>query len=367
MPHLFVDLWIWGDFFAKSIGGLIPYVDFPKEYPVGAGIIYWFMAQMFPVRSMSSLLIVHSIIMAIVDILNAGIFYGIAYQLNEKRAWFLTLVFLLTPTSILLTPVRFESFVITTALLGYWFHINKKPLWATAVWSLGCSIKWYPIFFIAIQELQTLVKKESCTQWLKSAAIFVGVIGALNLPFILMGYAKNGSADNWLATYLFHVQRPLFWDTVLGVIHLWWGVFEWEKYASLWSAGLMLFFLFFRPLQKFETKAILILVGALIFNRIYSTQFHLWFTPLWLFLMAQEKSEKQFKNLLFLYIFLDVVNVLVYPFAFAAAYSEMGVFQPGLAATRGAKGTLFFSAMILLRAFALIEVIWLFSRKRYGT
>src|SRR2546423_4916839 len=38
--HLFVDVWGWLDFLARVRDGEMPYVDFWKEYPVGAGLFF---------------------------------------------------------------------------------------------------------------------------------------------------------------------------------------------------------------------------------------------------------------------------------------------------------------------------------------
>src|SRR5688572_15661229 len=38
--HMFVDVWGWLSFLDRVHAGQVPYVDFWREYPVGAGLIY---------------------------------------------------------------------------------------------------------------------------------------------------------------------------------------------------------------------------------------------------------------------------------------------------------------------------------------
>ncbi len=225
--HLFVDVWGWNEFLSKAQLGLIPYVQMPKEYPVGAGLLYWTFSWFLPANYTShQLLLGHAIVMAAADVFNTGIFYSIAQRLNPHRAWWITLLFILNPTSLILTPVRFESYVVMLVLIGYYFHKTNRPYWAVFVWSLGFCVRWFPLFFIVAQELQAIAAKRKL-QWSKSSAIFLGVSGALNGPFIGWNYVRFGNVNNWLWTYTFHMRASFVlghfaWSrtTVVGKTYL---------------------------------------------------------------------------------------------------------------------------------------------------
>jgi len=352
--HISVDVWGWNDFLSKCQRGLIPYVDFSKEYPVGAGLLYWGLSRFLPAQySSHQLLFGHAAFMAVGDVINTGIFYILARQLNTRRAGWITLLFLFTPTALILSPVRFETWVITFSLLGYCFHRKERPGWAVFFWSLGASIKWYPVFFIGIQELHAIFAKKRKTQWLRSAGIFLAVSCALNLPFILWSYRTLGNANNWLATYLFHLRRPLYSDTLLGVGELWFGRWRWETYASYWSGFLVLGTLLFRPKMRLEYKAVLTCLAAILFNRIYSTQFHLWFYPFLLFVLCLEE-ERRIKLFLGVFLGLDLLNISVYPFLFTASINELRGFAPLAARRHGGVATALFTVAVCLRALVLI-------------
>ena len=175
-----------------------------------------------------------------------------------------------------------------------------------------------------------------------------------------MLFRSLGNANNWLATYLFHLRRPLYWDTLLGIGTLWFGNLRWESYASYWSAFLVLAVLFYRPRIRLEYKAVLICAAVLLLNRIYSPQFHLWFYPFLFFALCLE-SDRQMRILLSVFAVLEALNVLVYPFLFTYAWSELKHFAPLAARLRGGVETVLFTLAILLRAVALFVLAWLMA------
>src|SRR5713226_5781210 len=134
LGHIYVDVWTWGEFFRHSQSQLIPYVDFSKEYPVGAGLLYWWMSGFVDPAHPAQMLRTHALFMMAADLLNTGLFYAIAREINARRAPWATLLFSLNLTLVLLGPVRFESWVVATVLAGYLFHRRQQPLLATCLW-----------------------------------------------------------------------------------------------------------------------------------------------------------------------------------------------------------------------------------------
>jgi hypothetical protein len=104
--------------------------------------------------------------------------------------------------------------------------------------------------------------------------------------------------------------------------------------------------------MRLEYKGALLCIAAILFNRIHSTQFHLWFYP-FLILGLLAEPRPTLRRIVPLLVVLDLVNVLVYPFAFAHAYGEMGGFTPFSARAAGGAWTAVFSAAIVLRAVLL--------------
>ena len=364
MPHLVQDIASWRRFLEQSRVGLIPYVDFSKESPVGGGLLYWLLARIVDPADIRGTVLAHALFMSAVDVANAGLFYRIAAGIDRRRAFAAALVFALNPTSLVLGPVRYEGVVVTLVLVGYACHRLRRPLAAVLWWSLGCWLKWFPAFFIAAQEYRAFAVEGSRWRWLKAAGVFLAVAAVVNLPFVVLAWHRHGSLEQWLWPYRFHATRPLYWDTLLGVGQIWLGPLTFERYASLWSLGLLAAALLVKPRMRLEHKGVLICIASILFNRIHSTQFHLWFYP-FLILGVMAEPRPVLRRVATLGMALDVVNVLVYPFAFSYAYAEMGGFEPWAARARGGPWTAVLSAAIVVRA-ALLGALAALLLRRYG-
>jgi hypothetical protein len=352
VAHLVADLRTWPPFFFWVQRGYVPYVNFPKEYPVGASLLYWAIAPLMNPDDIQQITLVHGLVMSVADLLSVAVFYSLAHRLAPRLAFPLSLLFSLNLTALLLSPLRFEGWVVLFALLGYAYHLRRAPHWATLFWGIGCALKWFPVFFLAAQEIQAL-REGRRTQWIRSGLVFLGVTLAVNLPFAVADYRLHGNLNYWLSPYLFHMRRPLYWDTVLGVGELWLGPMSIERFGSLWTLVLVGGALLAFPRMGVARKGTLMVVASLVLNRVYSAQFNLWFYP-FLLLVAARSEEPARRKLLVLFCVLDVLNVLVYPLFFGPAFEEVGGFAPFAAARFGGYWAGAFSAAILLRAAALV-------------
>jgi hypothetical protein len=104
-----------------------------------------------------------------------------------------------------------------------------------------------------------------------------------------------------------------------------------------------------RPGMGVETKGVLICLATVVFNRIYSCQFNLWFYP-FLILTALRRPARERNTLAGVLVLLDLLNVIVFPFSFSPAVAEMGGFFPYAAREEGGPWTIVFSLAILVRA-----------------
>jgi hypothetical protein len=351
VSHLVQDIRTWREFFIETQAGAIPYVDLTKEYPVLGGILYWLMSPFIRPDDLRQTIVVHAAFMTAADLMNAAIFYRLAREIAPRWAFWATLALGLNLTAIVTAPVRYESWIVTFVLLGLAAHRRGRRLWATFFWAIGCGLKWYPAFFIAAQEWRLLVVEKRRLHFLGATAVFLGVTAALNVPFALGAYDETGSIANWLAPYVFHLRRPLYWDTLLGVGQIWLGPLPWERHAGLWSLGLMLLAVVIKPRMPLEDKGVLVCLAGVVFNRIYSTQFNLWFYP-FLILVILASDDRRRRLLALVLVVLDLLNVIVYPFSFAGAVAEMGGFFPW-SARAGGPWTIVFSAAIALRTVAV--------------
>ena len=354
VSHLVQDIRTWRDFFLATQAGAVPYVHITKEYPVLGGALYWAMSPFVDADDLRQTVLVHGVFMLAADVLNTFLFHRLARAAHPGLALPATLLFALNLTSLVTGPVRYEPFVTTFVLLGLAAHRGGRHDRATFWWAVGCGLKWYPAFFIAGQEYRLWRVDGRRAHWIRAGLVFALATALINAPFLIAAWREETMA-NWLAPYLFHARRPLYWDTLLGVGQIWLGALPWERYAGLWSLALMVIAIVVRPAMRVEAKGVLICLAAVFFNRIYSTQFNLWFYPL-LILSALDGSESRRKALFGLMILLDVLNVLVFPTTFTPAVAEMGGFFPFAARDGGGPWTIAFSGAIAIRA---LVIAWL--------
>ena len=361
VSHLVQDIRTWRDFFVDAQAGLVPYVHFTKEYPVLGGALYWAMSPFVHPDDLRQTVLVHGLFMLAADVLNAVLFYRLARGILPALALPATLIFALNLTSLVMGPVRYEPVVTTFVLLGLAAHrrgrFDRAALW----WAVGCGLKWYPAFFLAAQEYRLLRVSGRKTHWIRAGLLFAAVTAAINAPFLIAAW-QRGTIENWVAPYLFHARRPLYWDTLLGVGQIWLGPLPWERDAGLWTLALMAAAILFRPALSVEAKGVLVCCAAVVFNRIYSTQFNLWFYPL-LILTALEGDAGRRKALLVLMVVLDALNVIVFPTTFTPAVAEMGGFFPYAARAGGGPWTVAFSAAIVARALLVIALAARMARR----
>ncbi|MDB5036691.1 MAG: hypothetical protein JWQ35_219 [Bacteriovoracaceae bacterium] len=358
--HIHVDVWGWRDFFNNCLEGLTPYVDFSKEYPHLAGYFFWGLSKIFT-HANEYFLEFHAGLMWVLDLANTWLFIQILRFHQIKRIWVALLLFQFNLTYLLLGPFRFESLLLIFILGGYLAQLRSRPLIATFIWSLGFHIKWVPAFFIAVRDVRLFFTEKKRKTALYSMLIFILVTVFIFGGAILFDELKNGNMELALNPYWFHIHRPIYWDTLIGVIVLWWGYMPWEKWLSIGSLLLMTVFIFYPRKMSFERKVVLICAAALIFNRVYSTQFHMWFYPFFIILMLRPEMKKYFASGLALFISLDLLNIIVYPFSFTQILLEIGEFNE-YTARLGGVGTWIFSGAIVLRAI-LIGVLmhWIFT------
>jgi hypothetical protein len=361
VSHLVQDIRTWRDFFLSAQAGLVPYVHMTKEYPVLGGALYWAMSPFVDTDDLRQTVLVHGIFTMAADVLNAYIFFRLARGIRPELAVPATLLFALNLTSLVVSPVRYEPWVTTFVLLGLAAHRGGRHHLATFWWAVGCGFKWYPAFFVAAQEYRLWRVEGRRTHWMRAALVFAAATVMINAPFVIAAL-RDGDIAHWLAPYLFHARRPLYWDTLLGVGQIWLGPLPWERHAGVWSLALMLAAIAVRPALRIEPKGVLICLAAVFFNRIYSTQFNLWFYPL-LVLAALDAAPARRRSLIALMAILDVLNVLVFPTTFTPAVAEMGGFFPFAARDGGGPWTVAFSWIIVARAVVIAALAAVLLRR----
>ncbi len=349
--HIYVDVWSWLEFLKNSREGLIPYVEFSKEYPHLAGYFYWLLSPLFD-RSSEQILYLHSTIMWTLDLLNTYLFLKIIRFLKLPYLFWGLVLFQFNLTALILSPFRYESLLLVFILSGYLYHLRGRFLISSLFWSIGFHIKWITIFFLLSRDAELFFLRGKKIRAIQSLTIFGLIAVIVFVPLAVLNLSSQGNLKFMLDPFHFHIHRPLYWDTLLGVMELWWGENSWESWAPTWSLGLILISTFALLKFKLEARIILIGISVLIFNRVYSPQFHLWFYPFLVLLILRSQRLKQIRYWI-VWASLDITSTLIYPFSFTYSLRELIVFVPYQALDRGGLWTKLFSALIVARALIL--------------
>jgi hypothetical protein len=329
-----------------------PYIELRREYPVGAGLLYMLLTPVwkFVETEPWEFLAWHGALMAVADVANTVLFYDLVRRVSPQRAVALTLLFALNLTALVLSPVRYESWMVTTVLVGL-REARRGRLVATAVaLSLGAWLKWFPLLLVPAAKTES-DRVSTRHGWPDVVVVFALVSFALNVPFMLVGWERTGGIDGWLATYRFHMNRELYPDTVLGVAQMWLGPLPIERWASVWSLALVIAGIVWGWSRGVVRTGVVVCVATLALNRVYSPQFHLWFYPL-LLLLAAEVESQDYRRLLGTFVLLDLLNVLIFPLIFHHTLIELGSWRP-VPAVRAAYWAVAFTLAIVLRSIVI--------------
>jgi hypothetical protein len=354
--NLFGDVDSWFRFVIGVRIGFAPYVDLPREYPVGASLLY-VMIGLLDRRNhrIWRFMAWHGAVMAALDVVNALLFLALARERSPRRALPLTLLFSLNATAVLLSPVRFESAIVTTLLLGLRAAGRGRAARAALPLSLGTWLKWFPALLMPAAQAQSERQGAPPRSRLAVAGTFAWVALALNGPLLVGVWVRTGSIKAWLDTYRFHVARPLAPDSVLGAAQLWLGPLSVERWASAWSAIALVLALWWGLRRGMEASAVMAGAAILVLNRLYSPQFHLWFYP-FLLLLAAAQPPRVFARLLAAWAALDLMNAAVYPFLFEAAKTELRDWPRVLPAVAPGPWTAWFTSVVVARSVVLLAL-----------
>ena len=352
--HIYADIWPWRDFLLNCAKGELPYIDFSREYPLFTGYFYWLLQPFLPTANSDIFLRNYAVISMFIDVLVAYLFALVLQKFGSKKILLPVSLLLLCPTSLFLSPFRFENLLLVFVLLGYIAHLNNRPLLSSFIWGIGFNVKWFPAFIVLARDYKRWREGESLSKITSSILVFFVTVLAPNLLCAAVSYIKLGNINNIIAPMLFHIHRPLYWDTVLGVLTLWWGELSFEHMFDKFSLLLMIFAVFWRSKQSLNVKIILVCVGMLLINRVYSTQFHLWFYPFLLLIAFTTPSAFMTRRLVLFVVALDVLNITVYPFGMSNMLKEIDYFGANRATLYGGLWTFIFSAAVVLRSLILL-------------
>lgn len=319
IQFIYTDVTKWIDELIKPVKvGLIPLVDFGKEYPIGAVIIHWLLTPFY--KGVSQFLLLYGFIMFIFDI-SATIYIFLIARLEKRREllWLLG-IWLFSPTIIILNPVRFDIIPALICLMAYYYWRKGNALLPGILLGIGTSIKWFPLFLIIPIVLNEFFVNKNLRKAVGISLLAGTSYIVINLPFLFLNLTRYGSLEMWLSPYTEQLNRFSYPDTIVGLINKFWTHVDLGILPILITAVLMLLVIFLYTNKNVAKKYILLCIAFLLFNTVYSPQFHIWFIPFMLLCLGERPYTKT------TIITLELLNIMIFPITFSWLWESSNIF-----------------------------------------
>ncbi|MEM3341313.1 MAG: hypothetical protein QW728_01335 [Thermoplasmata archaeon] len=207
---------------------------------------------------------------------------------DQRRVFELSLIYAGSPIAAYLSLYRYDVFVILLVLIALnifmkriFFlqcgivtaHCSTAPAWILL--GFAACLKWYPaLLAIPFFSAEFIDKKKA----FRMATLFVAVVIAVMLPFILL------SPEGFLNSYTFHFSRYPNRGSILVPITTFLGLdrnaLNKVSLVIMLSLLAIISFYSFKHPQKILQSSSMLVITFVLFNKVFSTQFVLWYTSI---------------------------------------------------------------------------------------
>lgn len=321
LQYIYTDVTKWiNELIKPARVGLIPLVDFGKEYPVGAVIIHWLLTPFY--KNVPQFLFLYGLIMFFFDICITIYIFLIARLEKRKGLLWIIGIWLFSPTVIVLNPVRFDIIPALICLMAYYYWRKGGTILPGILLGLGTSIKWFPLFLIIPIVLNEFFINRNPKKAIKFSLLSGLSYLVINIPFIFLNITRYGSLEAWLSPFREQLNRFSYPDTIVGLINKFWPHIDvgiWPLVITIVVMSIVI--ALYRNINVIK-KYILLCIAFLLFNTVYSPQFHLWFIPF----MVLCLNEKPYTKITI--ITLELLNIMIFPITFSWLWESAYLFIP---------------------------------------
>ena len=353
--HYARDFDVWFDAFGKIDEGLIPLVDFPKEYPSGAVVLYWALSHLY--SEPRQFILLYGIFMFLVDMAVAVVLWKICRIEKNGNASAIVLAYLFLPTVLILNHVRFDIVPVFLMILAYYYWRKGKFVGPAILLGLAISLKWFSVFAVIAIFLNEIATGQRLRRAIGRAAISITAFAVVDMPFLLLNYFRGTDFTHWTASYSEQYGRTVCVDTLAGMAQMLFDVTVSSKLIFGITLISFLLIVLLHNKKNVSSNYVLYCFSFLLFNKIYSPQFHIWFLPFLLLCLPAEGYWRFWNKgpeigIPAIFIF-EIVNMLVYPFSFTWFLQDVRSFT--YADVLSVK---IFCCSIVLRALFLLWLGW---------
>lgn len=179
------------------IGGNVPYLDAPNEYPVGTGLFMW--AASLVGEGEGEFFLVNAALLGVLGFVTSWLLY----RAVGARALF----FALAPTLALYAFLNWDLLVVALATAATLAFLRRRDRVAGVLLGLGIASKLYPVLFLVPFALERW--REGERRAATRLAIWAGVAWlVLDVPFLLLAF------DRWSEVFRFNASRAVHWATL---------------------------------------------------------------------------------------------------------------------------------------------------------
>jgi len=244
------------------VNGLVPYVDFPTEYPPLA--LLSFLAPGLLFRELPGYYIAYAAELLLFDLLAVFLIARISQRLRISTARALAIYTVVVLAIGPILAARYDIIPAALALLALGFFVEGKNKSAWGVLGLAFMTKLYPVVLAPLFLLYQLSRRQYARA-LKGAMTFGVVVLVLGLPWLLL------DASGFLNSFVYHLGRGLHSESTYGIALMVGKILGLTDYNALASSGS---WNLFSPLADtlaqasfVVTEALLVLVFVLYFRK----------------------------------------------------------------------------------------------------
>ena len=218
---------------------------------------------------------VTAVLLALLALLSAGLLAGV----HRGRPWDAAL-FAASPVLVLTGLINWDLLAVAAVAGALWAWSRGRPVLAGVAIGLGTAAKLYPLFLLGAL-LVVCLRRRTLPAFLRAAVAAAVAWLAVNLPAALL------DREQWLLFWSFNSDR----GADLGSLWLVWqqaghavaadaiNLASWIWFGAFCVAVLALGLLAPRT-PRIPQLALLIVIGFLVVNKVYSPQYVLWILPL---------------------------------------------------------------------------------------
>ena len=205
---------------------------------------------------------------------------GAHQKQGPRRPWDAALV-AASPALLLTAWINWDLLALVFVAGALWAWSRDRPVLTGVMIGLGTAVKLYPLFLLGA--LLVIGIRERRLRDVAAAALF-GLVawGLANLPGYVSGPSEwahfwtfNSDRGADLGSLWLVLEQALDVGFASSTINLWsWGIF------GAWCLGVLVIGLRAPETPRFAQLGLLILIGFLLVNKVYSPQYVLWLLPL---------------------------------------------------------------------------------------